>query len=284
LSIQQSTYKSNAPFVGSDFSDGEFEQIRLLLLARRGFDLGMYKDQCIRRRIASRARSSGAQNATDYLRVLEQREDEVEALLAALSIHVSQFFRNPQIFALLEQEVLPELFRQVAERPDRTLKIWSVGCAGGEEPYSLALLLDELAPSRLQVDILGTDISAPVLEKARLGSFDPLRVGEVPEQVLERYFAPQDRQLQLCERIRKQVRFAEHNILSDQDFPSADLILCRNVMIYFSREDQDRVLSRFAEALSPQGVLVLGNAESLVGQARRIFSPLFAAERIYRRR
>lgn len=283
MSVQQSTYKSVAPFVGSDFSDEEFEQIRLLLLARRGFDLGMYKDQCIRRRIASRVRASGTSDAVTYLRLLEQRDDEIDALLAAVSIHVSQFFRNPRIFALLEREVLPELIRRAESRPARCLKIWSVGCAGGEEPYSLALLLDELAPEWLKVEILGTDISAPVLQLAERGCFDPLRVSEVPAPVLEKYFAPRGRGLQLCDRICHRVRFAEHNILSDETFPSADLILCRNVMIYFSREDQERILVRFAQALSPQGFLVLGNAESLVGQARREFSPQFAAERIYRR-
>ncbi|PNU21800.1 chemotaxis protein CheR [Geothermobacter hydrogeniphilus] len=281
---RQSTYKSAAPFVGSDFDDGEFEQIRLLLLERRGFDLGMYKDQCIRRRIASRVRASGMLSAADYLQLLQQREDEIDALLAAVSIHVSQFFRNPRIFALLEAEVLPGLIRRAETRPDRTLKVWSVGCAGGEEPYSLALLLDELAPAGLRVDILGTDISAPVLRQAAGGYFDALRVSEVPEDVLQRYFASEGRGFRVCERIRRQVRFAEHNILSDESQLSADLILCRNVMIYFSRADQDRILERFAATLTPQGVLVLGNAESLIGKAREAFSPLFAAERIYRRR
>jgi len=284
LSVQHSTNTSAAPFVGSDFSDGDFEQIRTLLLTRRGFDLGMYKDQCIRRRIASRVRACGMQNAEAYLRLLTRCEEEIDALLAAVSIHVSQFFRNPHIFALLESEVLPRLIRKAESSPGKQISIWSVGCAGGEEPYSLALLLDEVAPTGIRVDILGTDISPPILRQAEQGCFDPLRVSEVPEEVLDRYFAPQGRLLQLCERIRSQVRFLEHNILSEEDYPGADLILCRNVLIYFSREDQDRILSRFAASLPPGGVLVLGNAESLVGQAREKFSPLFAAERIYCRR
>lgn len=283
MTFERST-QTTGPFVGSDFHDTEFVQIRQLLLERRGFDLGMYKDQCIRRRIASRVRVCGLHRAEDYIALLERNEAEVDALLSAVSIHVSQFFRNPHIFALLEKDILPQLIRSALQRSTRQLKIWSVGCAAGEEPYSLALLLDELVPAELNVDILGTDISAPVLAQAVVGQFDPHRLTEVPEESRERYFADEGRYHRLCERIRRKVRFAEHNILSNNEYPAADLILCRNVMIYFSREDQERILTKFAGALSPGGTLVLGNTESILGESRQWFSPIYPAERIYRRR
>lgn len=283
MTLESST-QTTGPFVGSDFNDDEFDRIRQLLLEKRGFDLGMYKDQCIRRRIASRVRACGLRRAEDYIDLLELKDEELDALLSAVSIHVSQFFRNPHIFSLLEKDILPKLVKTAMQSPARRLNIWSVGCAAGEEPYSLALLLDELAPAELQVEILGTDISPSVLVQAETGRFEPHRLTEVPAESRDRYFADEGRYLRLCERMRSKVKFAEHNILSAPDYPSADLILCRNVMIYFSREDQERILKKFSEVLAPGGALVLGNTESILGDSRQWFSPIYPAERIYRRR
>lgn len=271
------------PFVGSEFPDEEFGAVRDVLLEKRGFDLGMYKDRCIKRRIATRVRALGFDRAGPYLDVLRRDEAEVDALMAALSIHVSQFFRNPSTFAALEGKILPELIRRARASGRRELRLWSVGCAGGEEPYSLALLVDELAVRDVRVSILGTDISAPVLERARQGLYDPVRLAEVPAEIRERYFASEGRSSRLDERIRKAVRFERHNILTDRDYPSADLILCRNVLIYFSREEQEKIIGRFAEALSPEGFLVLGRAETMLGGVRQRFRVECPAERIYRR-
>jgi chemotaxis methyl-accepting protein methylase len=130
-----------------------------ILLAKRGFDLAMYKDRCVKRRVATRVRARGFSEPRPYLALLERDEAELDALLAALTIHVTQFFRNPSTFALLEQQVLPALLHRVQAEGRQKLRLWSVGCASGEEPYSLALLMRELAPPEVKVDILGTDIS-----------------------------------------------------------------------------------------------------------------------------
>ena len=198
------------------------------------------------------------------------------------TIHVSQFFRNPSMFAELEARILPQLLRRAAAE-GRPLRLWSVGCAGGEEPYSLALLLDELAPEGPEVSILGTDVSFSILERARAGLFEPQRLAEVPAEVRERYFVREGRDFRLAERIRRRVRFECHNMLTDPDYPPADLIVCRNVMIYFSRDEQEKILVRFAGALPAGGFLVLGKAEMLLGESRRLYQPESVAERIYRR-
>ncbi|GAB4174193.1 MAG: protein-glutamate O-methyltransferase CheR [Geothermobacteraceae bacterium] len=271
-----------APFVGSDLSAEDFDRIRALLYERRNFDLGMYKDQCVRRRIATRVRACDCERAEDYIALLERREDEIDALLGAISIHVSQFFRNPQMFIRLERNLLPGLIDRAMKRPERRLSIWSAGCSTGEEVYSLALLVDELAPAGLELDILGTDISRQALDRAREGLFDQHRLREVPEAVLERYFEPEGFRYRICERLRRQVRFEWHDLLQPAPYPRVDLVLCRNVMIYFSRADQGRILERMARALSPEGFLVLGSAETIIGEPRRWFEPLIAGERIYR--
>lgn len=273
-----------SPFVGSNFSEDDFLAVRALLLEKRGFDLGMYKDACMKRRIAARVRALGFNRATPYLAVLQESETEVDTLIAALSIHVSQFFRNPEIFALLEREILPQLLRWPPAGLETGLRIWSIGCAGGEEPYSLALICHQLRPPGLKLSILGTDISQPILAQAQAASYDSLRLSEVPSTVRERYFTSFGRTLQLHESIRRMVEFREHNILSSEEYPAADLVLLRNVLIYFSRADQDRILNRLAECMPAGGVLVLGNAENMLGSARERFALEYPAERIYRRR
>lgn len=270
-------------FVGSDLTDAGFEQVRQLLLQRCGLDLASYKDQCIRRRIASRLRALGCSALDPYLDRLRHDEQEAGALLAALSIHVSQFFRNPSTFLALERQVLPELLQRAAAAGRSELRLWSAGCAGGEEPYSLALLLEELAPLPLPAGILATDISPVVLERARQARFDPARLGEVAEARRKKYFRREGEQYLLTEAVRRRVAFAGHDLLDAAPYPAADLIMCRNVLIYFSREEQENILRRFAASLPEWGILVLGRTETLVGESRSHFCVEAPEERIYRR-
>jgi chemotaxis protein methyltransferase CheR len=272
-----------APFVGREFPEAEFREVCRILLAKRGFDLTMYKDRCVKRRIATRVRARGFSEPRPYLALLERDEAELDALLAALTIHVTQFFRNPSTFALLEQQILPSLLRRVQTEGRRKLRLWSVGCASGEEPYSLALLMRELASPEVKVDILGTDISLAILESARDGLYDLQRLAEVPADLRERYFLPEGRGYRLSESIRRMVRFEQHDMLTAPAYPRADLIICRNALIYFSREEQENILQRFAEALPVGGILVLGKAEMLLPRSRRLFAAECLGERVYRR-
>jgi chemotaxis protein methyltransferase CheR len=277
------SYLGIRPLIGEELPDEAFAAIIEQLRVRRQFDLGSYKDRCIRRRIAKRLRASGVDDVAGYLKLLAGDDGELDALLATLSIHVSQFFRNPDTFQTLERHVLPDLCRMAREAGRNELRLWSVGCAGGEEPYSLALLIDELAPVDLEVTILATDVSEPVLTAAREALFEPARLLEVPLAVRARYFVVEGERFRLVERVRAMVRFERHNIMTAADNPVADLILCRNVLIYFTREEQARILARFAAALPEGGALVLGRAEALVGPERRLFRTEFPTERIYRR-
>jgi len=275
--------RHSAPFVGSDFSEESFADLREVLLRRRHVDLAPYKDNCIKRRIARRVRALGLGDMHAYLRLLNADPNECENLVAALSIHVSRFFRNPSTFAVLAADTLPKQLRRVRQDKHGRVLIWSVGCAGGEEPYSLALLLDELDPGR-RAAILATDISSDVLVRAREGLYDTLRLTEVSAEIRRRYFTPEAGGYRLDAGIRRRVRFQQQDILSATAYPAADLILCRNVLIYFSREEQEKILCRFFAALRPEGVLVLGKAETLIGKARRLFHNDESGERIYRRK
>ncbi len=278
---QQKT--STMPFVGADFLDADFQEISELLLSRRAFDLGSYKDRCIKRRIASRVRARGFNGSTPYVEFLRSDDDELDALLAILTIHVSHFFRNPSTFLVLEEKVLPKLLEQKRREQASELRIWSVGCSSGEEPYSVALLLQEQSLSRIDISILATDVSRQILAQARDGEYDAQRLAEVPKSVRQKYFTQFDGwRFRLDEKIREQVQFEQQNILAEADYPQADLILCRNVMIYFSREEQAKILARFARALGPNGFLVLGRAETMVGEVRHLYRSEYPVERIYR--
>lgn len=272
------------PFVGSEFPDREFTELTDFLRETRGFNLEMYKDRCIKRRIATRVRALGFDNAADYLDVLRRQPAEADTLLAALTIHVSQFFRNPSTFLLLENKVLPDLLALTAAQGRRTLRLWSVGCASGEEPYSLAILLAGLLQEGMTARILGTDVSNAVLERARQGLFDAQRLAEVPMDLRRQCFEQSEGQYRLRESFRQMVSFRHHNIMADSSYPKVDLVMCRNVLIYFSREEQEKIILRFAEILPPGGVLVLGKSETLLGQSRDRFEPESLSERIYRRK
>ncbi len=271
-------------WTGEDLSDDELAAITELLRSRRQFDLDQYKDRCIRRRIAKRLRVCKAVSFAAYLKRLEVDRDELDTLLATISIHVSQFFRNLDTFRILEQKIIPDLCKRARLAGRKEVTLWSAGCASGEEPYSLALLVDDLAERDLKFKILATDISEPVLETARYGSYEASRLREIPPVALDKYFrAGETGHYEIVQHIRDNVEFIRHNIMTDSDYPEADLILCRNVMIYFTRAEQERILSRFATALPEDGVLVLGRSETMTGSVRNYYQSEFPVERVYRR-
>jgi len=270
-------------WTGDDLSDDEFAAITALLRERRQFDLEQYKDRCIRRRIAKRLRACKVTDVSAYLHRLNIDKEELDNLLATISIHVSQFFRNPDTYRIIEQKILPDLCRRARAAGRSELTIWSAGCASGEEPYSLAMLIDARNANDMNFKVLASDISEPVLETARKGIYDTTRLKEVPQEVLSQYFLQTDGRYQLIDRVRDKVEFIRHNIMTDEEYPAADLILCRNVMIYFTREEQERILARFARALPEHGVLVLGRSETMTGQVRSYYKSEFPVERVYRR-
>ena len=274
---------NKAPFVGADFRDEDFQEIVRILQARRAFDLGSYKDRCIKRRIASRVRARGLRDSAHYVELLDSDNDELDALLAVLTIHVSQFFRNPSTYRVLEEKVIPALIDRARREQRGQLRVWSVGCAGGEEPYSLALLLNEMQVRDIEVSIVGSDVSQPILDQAKVAEYDAQRLAEIPEPVRERYFDRlEGTRFRLKPEVSDMVSFRRHDVLTDPDYSEADLILCRNVMIYFSREEQSKILERFARALGQDSFLVLGRAETLVGTVRHIFRSEYPVERVYR--
>lgn len=258
-----------------------FTEIGLILKAHSGFCLEGYKDKCVKRRINIRVRATLSPSPETYCTLLASDPAEQDHLLRVLTIHVSHFFRNPSAFEKISEQILPRLFD---ERGSRGLRLASVGCAGGEEPYSLAIIMRERfaeAVAAGTIFISGTDVDAATLEGARNALFAPDRLAEVAPDRLARWFTPEGARFRLHREIRSLVEFGLHDLNSLQPFAPCDLILCRNVLIYFERGRQESILNGFADALQPGGILVLGKAESLFGTARTRFRTLCPVERIY---
>lgn len=231
-------------------------------------------------------RAKGAASFAAYAGILDTDPAEYERLVETLTINVSKFFRNPETFAGIATLVLPELW---ASRSP-LLRIWSAGCAMGEEPYSLAVLCREYAMSagdelRLErVRIIGSDIDREAVSAASRGRYAPDAFVETPPAVRERYFPLDNGMHSVAPEIRNLVAFERRDFLEGPG-PGGrmHLIVCRNVTIYFTRAAQEQLLERFHDLLLPGGFLVLGKVETLLGRSREMFAAVSSRERIFRR-
>lgn len=279
-------HKSATP-AACGINDSELAEIGVILNGKRGFCLTSYKSDYIKRRIAIRMRATRCGAAAQYRALLLRREDELDQLQKTLTIHVSQFFRNPSLFDALRHQVLPPLFDTALSRGDKRLRIWCLGCAGGEEPYSLAMLLREHFSrelDRVETVILGTDIDEGTLWAARAAEYEIERLKDVPPRIIKRYFTRQGNRCRLIPDIRDMVDFSRNDITATDQYTASDMVLCRNTLIYFIRTEQERILNGIADILPVNsGVLALGKSETLVGDTRRRYRALCPVERVYRR-
>jgi chemotaxis protein methyltransferase CheR len=263
----------------------DFTALTEKISTERGFKCASYKEKCLRRRIAVRMRARGVHTFGDYARILDSDTAEYDRLLDALTINVTKLFRNWDVYAALAAKVIPELWQRQAP----VIRVWSAGCSSGDEPYSTAVLFHRHAavsgmlPQIGRVQILGSDIDRESLAAARRGEFEEGDFADTPADLRERYFsrvAP----FTVADAVRELVRFERRDLLSADPPPGQhDLILCRNVLIYFDRETQERLFEAFHRALAPGGFLVLGKVETLLGATRSRFAAVDARERIFRR-
>ena len=269
----------------SELTDAGFAELTAKIARDRGFGCASYKDKCLRRRSAVRMRARGVHTYGDYARVLDMDEAEYDKLLDALTINVTKLFRNWETYEAIATKVVPVLWAQATP----TINVWSAGCSSGEEPYSLAALfhrhaqqhdaLGELA-SRLRV--LGSDIDVRSLDAAERGVFEEADFTDTPAELRRRYFSPTV-PFTIIPEVRRLVRFERRDLLADPAPKGPhQLICCRNVLIYFDRETQERLFDKFHAALAPGGFLVLGKVETLLGTARTRFVAVDGRERIFR--
>lgn len=266
----------------AEISQEELSKLTEKLLREHAVDFRDYKPTSLGRRVQRRLDATSCKDMACYLALLDKRPDEYAKLVDSILINVTQFFRDPEAWEVIKSEVIPHI---VAEKhPGDQIRMWSAGCATGEEAYSLAIQLAEIMGPRVSeydIRIYATDIDDDALAIARRAEYSDDAVKDVPTEILNKYFTKNARWT-LKRDIRKMVIYGRHNLVTDAPISHVDLIACRNVLIYMSVDLQNRVLSKFHYGLDPRGYLFLGKAESLL-TASRLFKSVNDRWRIFRK-
>jgi chemotaxis protein methyltransferase CheR len=267
-----------------------FEDLKTGVKQLLGFDIFQYNDRYLERRLWSRMRRTNLPSYQQYWSLLRESTMEQEKLFDALTINVTEFFRDHQVYTCLQNDVLPLLLHNDKDR----LRIWSAGCADGKEPYSIAMILSEVLgreETLRRVEIIGTDIDRTCLAKAQSGIFESysgVLQADIEEQLSflnnpEQYVDTDDRWYTLKPWLRHVVSFHDHDLTFGVPLDHVDIIFCRNVVIYFTKALKERLYQEFYHALNPGGFLFLGMTEILQGKSRELFVPFNPLCRVYRK-
>ena len=262
-------------------TDAEFEALLGYIQESRGLDFRGYKRTSLRRRITLRTEAANVEGFAAYQSHLEADPGEFAHLLNTVLINVTSFFRDAEAWEVLKAEVIPAIIARVED--DRPIRVWSVGCASGEEPYSIAMLFAEVlgnAEFCRRVKIYATDLDEEALKTARLATYAPRDVEGVPPDYLENYFERTNNHYVFERELRKCVIFGCHNVVRDAPISRIDLLVCRNLLIYLEAETQDVVLPRLHYALAAGGYLFLGKAETQLARSA-LFKPVEMKHRIF---
>ncbi len=224
-------------------------------------DLNSYKEGQMKRRIDSHIRKYSINNYKDFLAVLKKDRDAYNTFLGYLTINVSEFLRDPRQWTNLEKEVLPKLIK-----PHKKLTVWSAACSTGDEPYTLAMVISKLLPTN-QFRIIATDIDKEILAKAKQGIYPEKQVANLPIDMKNKYFKKTAEGYTISQDIKRCIEFRQHNLLKDAYPTQVDLIVCRNVLIYFTEEAKGKIYNNFSKALADDGVLFVGSTEQIINPA-----------------
>lgn len=245
-----------------------YEDFKNEILKLTSINLHSYKERQMKRRIDSLIKKNNYSNYHSYVEALKKDSQLYNEFINYLTINVSEFFRNPSQWDVLENDIFPYLLS-----PNSSLKIWSAACSTGDEPYSLVMLLSKFLPLS-KIKILATDIDKGILEKAQLGLYDEKSIASVPKQFKEQYFQKIGESYKIKDEIKKCVQFQTHDLLKDSYPTQCDLIVCRNVLIYFTEEAKSEIYKKFNQALKLGGVLFVGSTEQIILSHRYGFAPM----------
>lgn len=237
----------------------DWAEFKRKLKSKTDIDLDLYKEPQMKRRIGNLVTRSSAKSFVEYFDTVAKDKDEFAAFIEYLTINVSEFYRTPDKFAKLETDVIPDLLKRSPK-----LNIWSAGCSIGAEPYSLSMIMKEMTPGKRH-RILATDLDIEILAKAKKGVYMENEIKSLSPERRQKYFdkLPDDKYA-VKEDIKSCIEFKRHNLLKDPFEKDFDLILCRNVVIYFTEEAKDQLYTRFFEALKPGGILFVGATEAIL--------------------
>lgn len=265
---------------------GSLERLTEALRDARGVDLGFYRPRYVERRIATRLQALGLLTYRQYLARLSDDPAEFDRLMSALTINVTQFFRDASTFESLQTLVVPTLLEQARPDRTRTVRVWSAGCATGQEAYSITMSLlaaGVTAKAGFTLHVLGTDIDPAALARASRAEYTAAEIADIPPELQSRFTEPAGEGYRLTAEVTAACRFARASLFDPAPTRGCDIVLCRNVFIYLRHEQQVALAERFRGALRQGGVLVLGRSERLRAGEGQPFEALDARERIYRK-
>lgn len=250
----------------------DYNQFKKDILNLTGIDLNSYKERQMKRRINTLCGKYGFKDYDEFFQDLKKNQEHRKQFMNYLTINVSEFYRNPVQWQVLETKVIPELLRESKD----TLKIWSAACSTGDEPYTIIMVMKELFPN-VKVKLKATDLDDKVIAYAKEGCYSYKSICNLPKQYISKYFKKEANGMyQLSKEIMNCVEFQQHNLLADKYDTNYDLIVCRNVLIYFTEEAKLEVFKRFQSSLRPNGYLFIGSTEQIL-QARSInFEPQYS--------
>lgn len=239
---------------------GIYEDFKSGYLKLSGIDLNAYKENQMKRRIDTFISKQDCDGYNGFLELLRKDTKIYDMFMTHLTINVSEFYRNPNQWKTLETEVFPYLYTMFGKK----LKIWSAACSTGDEPYSLAMVLSDFVPLS-QIQIIATDLDREVLEKAKKGYYPKKSIEGLPDKYKKKYIIDEGSGIvRVCDEIKKCVTFKEHNLLKDDYEKDFHLIVCRNVLIYFTEEAKGEIYTKFAQSLNPDGILFVGSTEQII--------------------
>ncbi len=237
----------------------DYESFKKDVYALTKIDLSAYKEKQMKRRIDTLISKNGIKTYPEYVQLLKKDNEKFEQFVNFLTINVSEFYRNPDQWKLLDKDIIPKLI----EKFGKNLKIWSAACSTGDEPYSLVMALSRHLPLN-QIKIIATDIDKQVIEKAKVGLYTEKAISAVPDDLKKKYFTKIGPSYQISEDIKKRVEFKEHNLLKDPYVNGVHMIVCRNVVIYFTEEAKDVIYEKFNKSLVKGGYLFIGSTEQII--------------------
>lgn len=239
---------------------GDYEVFKEKVLRLTKIDLNCYKERQMKRRIDSLINKAKKSSYDEYVEALKTDKELLEEFVAYLTINVSEFYRNPEQWRLLEEQILPYIFQSFG----KSIKVWSAACSTGDEPYTLVMVLAKFIPLS-KIQIIATDIDKQVLEKAQLGIYDEKSLKGLPDEFKQKYFTKvSERSFQISDEVKKCVKFSRHNLLKDPYPEQCNLIVCRNVMIYFTEEAKQVMYQKFNDSLKKDGILFVGSTEQII--------------------
>lgn len=237
----------------------DYEKFKKDIYMLTQIDLNAYKEKQMKRRIDTLITKNKITSYNDYVALIKKDKEKFEQFVSFLTINVSEFYRNPEQWNLLDRDVFPELIKRFG----KNLKIWSAACSTGDEPYSLVMALSKFLPLN-QIKVIATDIDKQILDKARMGLYNEKSLAGVPAEMKKKYFTQVGTSYKISDEIKARVEFKQHDLLKDPYPTGCHLIVCRNVLIYFTEEAKEDIYKKFNQALVKDGILFIGSTEQIM--------------------